>query len=76
MRKLLEEYNTGKITWDEAYRIANNNAATASEVGNTEEVEYWTHLMNELGVELADQFMKTLGYKQNKSGSFFKPGDN
>ncbi len=74
MRDPFEEYKMGLITWDEAYRIANNNAATAADVGN-DEVDYWIHEMNDLGVELAEQFMKTLGYKQNDDGAFFKPGE-
>lgn len=75
MRDVFEEYKMGLITWDEAYRIANNNAATAADVGNSDEVDYWVKMMNDLGVDLAEQFMKMLGYKQNDDGAFFKPGE-
>lgn len=74
MRNVFEEYKKGKITWDEAYRIANNNAAKASEDGSGVKVQHWTKMMYELGVDLSDQFMKTLGYQQDSLGVFSKPG--
>ena len=43
MRNVFEEYRQGIISWDEAYRIANNNAAIVSgTISNTssEETDY------------------------------------
>ena len=76
MRDLFVEYRTGLISWDEAYCIANNMASTtAMQVkGAPREVDYWTSQMESLAVDLAEGLMKTLGYKQNKAGAYFKPG--
>ena len=71
MRNVFEEYRQGIITWDEAYRIANNNAAIVSgTISNTssEETDYWCCQMESLGVDIAEQIMLRLGYWQDADG--------
>jgi len=77
MRDVFREYREGKITWDEAYATANNLAATTSEsaVPTAEETDYWASQMESLAVDAAGYMMKLLGYKQNQSGVYFKPGE-
>ena len=67
MRDVYKEYKQGLISWDEAYLIANNNAATMKDT------DYWTKQMESLGVDMADCIMKQLGYKENQDGTFYKP---
>ena len=76
-RDVFKEYRQGLLSWDEAFCIANNLAATACSEEDTEEidVEWYTSQMESLGVDLACGLMTTLGYKQDKSGVYFKPGE-
>ena len=76
MRDPFVEYRKGLLSWDEAYCLANNMAATTSDSITTEssEVDYWASQMESLAVDLAENLMKTLGYKQNDAGAYFKPG--
>ena len=75
MRDVYKEYRQGLITWDKAYLIANNIAATAASNPETpfEETDYWAKQMESLGVDAAEHFMRMLGYKQNDEGVFFNP---
>ena len=77
MRNVFEEYRKGEITWDEAFCIANNFAATASADVELEEgeVDYYADQMDSLGVDAAEHLMKLLGYRQDGSGIYFRPGD-
>ena len=69
MRNVFEEYRQGLISWDKAFRIANNNAAKG--LRNT---EYWAAQMESLGCDAAEQLMKSkYGYKENAEGMFYKP---
>ena len=68
MRDVYKEYKQGLISWDEAFMIANNNAATS----NTE-VDYWADQMDSLGCDAAIQIMALLGYKQDHEGLYAKP---
>ena len=73
MINVYAEYRQGKITWEEAYFIANNIAATVSNIPNNhEETDYWASQMESLGVDLAEMRMKELGYAQRKDGVFYK----
>lgn len=70
------EYKKGRITWDQAYLIANNNAAKVSDIpGNYEETDYWARQMESLGVDASEALMKLLGYKQTEDGILYKPED-
>lgn len=71
MRDVFREYLEDKISWDEAYAIANNISATGSD---EEEVEFYTKQMEYLGVEAAGKLMDLLGYTQDSVGVYFKPG--
>lgn len=77
MRDLYREYLEGKISWDEAYRTANNCAATAS--GDIEleegEVDFYAGQMESLGIDAAEKLMDLLGYSQDKDGMYYKPGE-
>ena len=75
MRDVFKEYRLGLISWEEAYFIANNIAATASSNPELpfEETDYWARQMESLGVDAAELLMKLLGYKQNADGAFIKP---
>lgn len=76
MRDVYAEYRQGKITWEEAYFTANNIAATVSGIPNSQdETDYWASQMESLGVDLAEQRMKELGYAQDKDGVFYKTED-
>lgn len=77
MRDVFKEYRQGLISWDEAFATANNIAATTSEscALPPEETDYWASQMESLAVDMACSIMKTLGYKQNESGAYFKPGE-
>lgn len=77
MRDVFKEYRQGLISWDEAFAVANNIAATTSEsiALPPEETDYWASQMESLAVDMACSIMKTLGYKQNESGAYFKPGE-
>ena len=68
MRNVFEEYRQGLISWDEAFFIANNNAATS-----TMDTDYWADQMDSLGVDAAVQIMELLGYKSNSEGIYSKP---
>ena len=68
MRNVFEEYRQGLISWDEAFFIANNNAATS-----TMDTDYWADQMDSLGVDAAIQIMELLGYKSNQEGVYSKP---
>jgi len=78
MRNPFREYRNGKISWDEAFALANNMASTTSLriTSDDDETNYWAEQMDCLAVDLACDLMKTLGYKQNEAGAFFKPGDS
>ena len=68
MRNVFKEYRQGLISWDKAFRIANNMAAKGS--SNT---DYWADQMDSLGCDAAEQLMKSkYGYKQNSEGLFYK----
>ena len=75
MRNVYAEYLQGIISWDEAYFIANNNAATVSSSINTtsEETDYWCRQMESLGIDAAENNMRALGYTQDNSGVFHIP---
>ena len=75
MRDVYSEYKDGQLTWVEAYLIANNNAAALSNKLNTpqEEVEYWVQQMESLGVDIADSYMRSLGYVEDFTGVYSKP---
>ena len=75
MRDLYKEYKQGLISWDEAYRTANNLAATASDNPGTpyEETDYWAKQMESLGIDAAESLMKLLGYHQNAQGILYRP---
>ena len=76
MRDVYAEYRQGKITLEEAYFTANNIAATVSNIPNSQdETDYWASQMESLGVDLAEQRMKELGYSQDKDGVFYKTED-
>jgi hypothetical protein len=77
MRDVYREYKENKISWDEAFLIANNLAATACVDPETEESEtdFYASQMESLGVDAAEHIMTLLGYKQDNSGIYFKPGD-
>ncbi len=77
MRDVFKEYRQGLISWDEAFAIANNMAATASEnpCSPDGETDYWADQMDSLGGDAAEHLMKLLGYKQNENGIYFKPGE-
>ena len=74
MRDLYKEYRKGMISWDEAFMIANNNAALASSNPYTpfEETDYWAKQMESLGVDAAEHMMLLLGYKQSPNGLYAK----
>lgn len=65
MRDVFKEYRMGLISWDEAYFIANNNAATI-----IPETEYWASQMESLGIDASEKLMNLLGYKQDKDGIY------
>lgn len=67
MRDVFREYREGFISWDEAFAIANNNAATI-----TPETDYWAKQMENLGVDADVHIMDLIGYKQNDKGIYFK----
>ena len=69
MRNVFEEYRQNLISWDEAFAIANNNAAAS-----TLDTDYWADQMESLGIDAAERIMTLLGYKQNDEGTYFKPG--
>ena len=75
MRDVFKEYRQGLLSWDEAFCIANNLAATAcTEAVNDEiETEFYTKQMESLGVDAAEQIMKLLGHKEDDSGIYYKP---
>ncbi len=75
MRDVYREYVEGQITWDEAYAIANNLAATASEDPESEqaEVDWYASQMESLAVDAAEHLMKLLGYRQDSIGVYSKP---
>ena len=75
MRDVYREYVEGQITWDEAYAIANNLAATASEDPESEqdEVDWYASQMESLAVDAAEHLMELLGYKQDSIGVYTKP---
>jgi len=76
MRDVYAEYRQGKISWEEAYFIANNIAATVSNnPDNQEETDYWASQMESLGVDMAEMRMKELGYAQRADGVFIKKVD-
>ena len=68
MRNVFEEYRQGLISWDEAFFIANNNAATS-----TMDTDFWADQMESLGVDAAVQIMELLGYKSDYDGVNHKP---
>ena len=74
MRNVFEEYRKGQISWDEAYSTANNILASEELDVTTEETEHWASQMESLGVDAAEHLMKLLGYTQDSSGVYFKPG--
>lgn len=78
MRDVYREYKKGKISWDEAFATANNVAASASEDIELEdgEVEFYASQMESLGVDAAEKLMELLGYKQDHSGVYYKPGES
>ncbi|MCR4729373.1 MAG: hypothetical protein K5881_00450 [Saccharofermentans sp.] len=69
MRNVFEEYRQNLISWDEAYAIANNNAASSNL-----DTDYWADQMESLGVDAAEQLMTLLGYKQNDEGKYYMLG--
>lgn len=72
MRDVFKEYRQGLISWEEAYRIANNNAASSSN-SDDDELEHWCKQMESLGVDASEYIMTCfLGYKQNKNGILYK----
>ena len=75
MRDVYAEYKSGLISWEEAYRIANNNAAIVSgTISDTSSVEtdYWCCQMESLGVDIAEIIMLKLGYRQDADGVLHK----
>lgn len=68
MQNVFEEYRQGIISWDEAFFIANNNAATS-----TNDTDYWADQMESLGVDAAIQIMELLGYEADSEGIYKKP---
>ena len=78
MRNVFEEYRKGQISWDEAFFIANNLCASACVNSETEEdeTEFYAKQMESLGVDLACSLMTALGYKQDNSGVYYKPGSD
>jgi hypothetical protein len=78
LRDPFMEYRKGRISWDKAYAMANNNAALLSSAENTprEEVEYWCKQMESLAVDAADRVMTMLGYKENEEGMYFMPSED
>ena len=77
MRDVFSEYLAGQISWDEAYAIANNIAATASDDIELEEgeVDFYAKQMESLGVEAAGKLMDLLGYTQDSIGIYHKPNE-
>lgn len=69
MRNVFEEYRQNLISWDEAYAIANNNAASSNL-----DTDYWADQMESLGVDAAEHLMTLLGYKQNDEGKYYMLG--
>lgn len=65
MRDVFKEYRQGLISWDEAFFIANNNAATGS--GDT---DFWADQMDNLGFDAAEKIMEFLGYKHGEKGLY------
>ena len=79
MRDVYKEYVDGKITWEKAYLIANNNAASTAcliSPSAPSEVDYWAGQMEDLAVALAAEKMKELGYEENSKGELFRPGED
>ena len=74
MRDYYMEYKKGLISWDEAYLTVNNIASTVSDNPEMpfEETDYWCKQMESLAVDLAENMMKILGYKQKEDGVFYK----
>ena len=68
MRDVYKEYKQGLISWDEAFMIANNNAASMES-----DTVFWAAQMDSLGCDAAVQIMSLLGYKQNNEGLYIKP---
>ena len=75
MRDVFKEYRQGLLSWDEAYATANNVLASEELDTTTEETEHWASQMESLGVDAAEHLMTLLGYKQDNSGIYFKPGN-
>lgn len=71
MRNVFKEYRQGLISWNEAFFIANNNAATS-----TMDTDYWADQMDSLGVDAAVQIMELLGYETDQEGIYKKPQTN
>ena len=71
MRNVFKEYRQGLISWDEAFFIANNNAATS-----TMDTDYWADQMDSLGVDAAVQIMELLGYESDQEGIYKKNRTN
>jgi len=65
MRDVFKEYRQGLISWDEAFFIANNNAAACS--GDT---DFWADQMDSLGCDAAVKNMEFLGYKRDEEGVY------
>ena len=65
MRDVFKEYRQGLISWDEAFFIANNNAAACS--GDT---DFWADQMDSLGCDAAEKIMEFLGYKRDEEGVY------
>lgn len=76
MRDVFKEYRQGLLSWDEAFCIANNLAATActEAVNDALETEFYTKQMESLGVDAGEHIMRLLGYKEDDSGIYYKPG--
>ena len=74
MRDVYAEYKKGLISWEEAYFIANNIAATTSSNPTLppEETDYWCRQMESLGIDAAEALMKSIGYSQLDNGLFYK----
>lgn len=68
MRNVYKEYRLGLISWDTAFAIANNNAASM-----TSDTDYWAHQMESLGVDVAEVIMSKLGYLEDENGNYFRP---
>ena len=68
MRDVFKEYKQGLISWDKAFCIANNKAASCK--GDT---DYWADQMNSLGCDAAEQLMALLGYTHGEEGIYIKP---